>query len=194
MRMETIPLSPLEVASLPSRMPSHAGVRRDTQAWLSEVRACRCSIDRTSFALLRHDAERPVIGYLLGFERHGHAVCTRLAVDAAAAHVGSFLLIRAFMDRLVALAVPVADFRLAAEDVAAHTLLRELGARTLDAAHIAEFADLPRSVLQLDLDKTRFQPLSLVGRSDVPASFPSAPTPMDIGFGPRRGEPSLRRP
>ena len=81
MRYQVTPLSPVEVVALPARLRRPASAVRDVRAWLDEVRTCRCRVDQTNFALTREEAPDEVLGYLLGFERHGGAVCTHFVLD-----------------------------------------------------------------------------------------------------------------
>ena len=192
MRYSVTPLSPVEVVALPARPRRPASAMRDVRAWLDEVRTCRCRVDQTCFALTTDEAPDEVLGYLLGFERHGSAVCTHLVLEASADEGAADRLVRAFMERLAGLAVHAADFRVDAADAATLGALKALGGHALDAAQVARFADRAPTVIRLTANQSWLRTDSLAGRSEVPASLPSAPTPMDIGFGPRGGYPSLR--
>jgi len=192
MRYQITPLSPVDVVALPARLRGSTMALRHARAWLDEVRTCRCRVDQTSFALTRDIAPDEVLGYLLGFERHGSAVCTHLVVTPTAGDGAAGRLVRAFMERLADLAVYAADFRVDPADAATLGALEALGGQALDAAQVARFADRAPTVIRLAANQSWLRTDSLAGRSEVPASLPSAPTPMDIGFGPRGGYPSLR--
>jgi len=188
MRDRLTALSPVEVVALPARLRRTHAALRDVRAWLDEVRTCRCRVDETSFVLTGHDATE-VVGYLLGFERHGSAVCTHLFVEPTAHEDATALLVRAFMERAAGLAVHAADFRVDPADAKTLSALEALGGQALDAARVARFADRAPTVIRLSANQSWPRTDSLAGRSEVPVSLPSAPTPMDIGFGPRRGVP-----
>jgi hypothetical protein len=192
MRYQVTPLSPVEVVALPARLRRPASAARDVRAWLDEVRTCRCRVDQTNFALTRGEAPDEVLGYLLGFERHGGAVCTHFVLDPSVDEDAAGRLVRAFMDRLTDWAVQTADFRVEPSDDRARAALCALGGQTLDTPQLARFADRTPTVIRLAANQSGLCTDSLAGRSEVPASLPSAPTPMDIGFGPRGGYPSLR--
>ena len=142
MQYRITPISPTEAVTLPRHFDDAGLARADVGRWLSEVQVNRCLVDRTCFLLWR--GERPA-GYLLGLTRHGHALCTGLEIHAGAAHVATWHLVHAFMERLIALRVDAADFSLSPRaDAAAHMLI-QLGAKDVGTRDDPQFGEIGRA-------------------------------------------------